>query len=236
MPDSQPSKIASASAVALCFAAGATDIISYLTLGKIFTSAMTGCAALFFIKATGGDVPTAIRAAIALASYMAGCALAVSLQPADEEQVKSPFTLRRLLTAECLLLALYCLLAGISPQPPAGAIRLILIFISATAMGVQSIVARDLAEPGISTVVLNPTMTSLGVAATKLFLGREPTLPRPNRLQILVLFSYAAAALLAAFGVSAHLFETNLLPLAAAAVVLALTQIECRAVRTKEMA
>jgi uncharacterized membrane protein YoaK (UPF0700 family) len=84
MPDEapEPRKTASASALLLCLGAGATDILSYLTLGKIFTSAMTGCAALLFVKATGGDFSTALRAALALASYLAGCALAVALQPA----------------------------------------------------------------------------------------------------------------------------------------------------------
>lgn len=117
------------------------------------------------------------------------------------------------------------------PEPSVGAARLWMIAISATAMGLQSIVARDLSEPGISTVVLNPTMTSLGVAATKVFLRRNAKLPRPNRLQILVLFTYAIGALLTAIGVSAHVVETNFLPFAAALVVLGLTQAQCAAAR-----
>jgi uncharacterized membrane protein YoaK (UPF0700 family) len=212
----------------LCFGAGATDILSYLTLGKIFTSAMTGCAALLFVGATGGHYPVAIRAALALASYMAGCGLAVALQPADEKQVKTPFTLRRLLLAECILLGIYCLVSVHVHEPAAGAPRLWMIAMSATAMGLQSIVAQDLSEPGISTVVLNPTMTSLGVAATKVFLRREAKLPRPNRLQIVVLMTYAVGALLTAIGVSAHVVETNFLPFVAALIVLALTQAQCR--------
>jgi uncharacterized membrane protein YoaK (UPF0700 family) len=225
MPDEapEPRKTASASALLLCLGAGATDILSYLTLGKIFTSAMTGCAALLFVKATGGDFSTALRAALALASYLAGCALAVALQPADSSQVKSPVTLRRLLLLECLLLGVYCCLALHGPPQPKGSLRLWLIFISAAAMGVQSIVARDLSEPGISTVVLNPTMTSLAAACANLCLGRTPTLPRPNRLQIAVLAAYATGALLTAYGLK-HSLSVAFIPLAAALSVLALAQ------------
>jgi len=219
--------IASSSVVLLCLGAGATDVLSYLTLGQIFTSAMTGCAALFFLKLAGGQYPTALRAAIALPSYMVGCALATALQPTDPEAAKSPFTLRRLLIAECLILGLYCVLAGLGRHPPTGWSRDALIFLSATAMGVQSIVARDLREPGISTVVLNPTMTSLGVALTKLSLGREPKLPRQNRLQIFVLLSYAAGATITALGIALHIHLTDLLPLIIAMLVLALQHSIC---------
>ena len=225
--DSQPPKTAKASAVLLCFGAGATDVLSYLTLGKIFTSAMTGCAALLFIKVTGGDFPTALRAALALASYVAGCAMAVALQPAESSRVKSSFTLRRLLLLECILLGCYWIMAMHGPARPAGALLLCLIFISATAMGVQSIVAQDLSEPGISTIVLNPTMTSLSVACMNVLRGREPKLPRPNQLQAIVLLAYAVGALMAAFCVSKDSSVVSFLPLAAALSVLALTQAEC---------
>jgi len=231
MPETNPEPrlTASTSAVLLCFGAGVTDVLSYLTLGKIFTSAMTGCAALLFVKAAGGDFATAARAAVALASYLVGCGLAVALQPADREQLKSAFTLRRLLLLECVFLGSYCLIAAHGPARPAGALLLSLIFISATAMGVQSIVAQDLAEPGISTVVLNPTMTSLSTACMNVLRGREPTLPRPNRLQVIVLFAYAAGAIMSALGVSKDPHAVACLPLAAALSVLALTQADCLA-------
>ena len=230
----EPRKTASASAVLLCLGAGATDVLSYLTLGKIFTSAMTGCAALLFVKAPGGDFPTAMRAALALASYVVGCGLAVGLQPANSDKVKSPFTLRRLLLLECILLGCYCIVALHGPARPAGALLLSLIFISAAAMGVQSIVAQDLSEPGISTGVLNPTMTSLSVACMNVLRGREPKLPRPNRLQAIVLGAYAIGALLAAFGVSKDPFAVPYVPLVAALSVLALTQVECTGERSAE--
>jgi hypothetical protein len=118
--DAEPSKIASTSAVLLCFAAGVTDILSYMTLGSIFTSAMTGCAALFFVKVSAAQYPTAVRAALAICSYLAGCMLAAALQPRDEALVKTPFTLRRLLLAECVLLGMYVIVAAKASAPARG--------------------------------------------------------------------------------------------------------------------
>jgi uncharacterized membrane protein YoaK (UPF0700 family) len=224
----EPNRIASASAVLLCFAAGVTDILSYMTLGSIFTSAMTGCAALLFIKVSAAQYPAALRAAVAIGSYMVGCALAAALQPRDEARVKTPFTLRRLLLAESVLLGLYVIVAARAGAPAKGGAELLLIFISATAMGVQSIVARDLSEPGISTVVLNPTMTSLGVALTKRMMGRERRLPRPNRLQAVVIATYAAGAAITAAALASHIFDTVTFPFVIVLTVLLLTQIECR--------
>jgi len=224
MAEPADANIASASAVILCFVAGTTDVLSYLTLGQIFTSAMTGCAALFFLKATGGHYPAALRAALALASYMLGCALATLLQPREAKEVKSPRTLRNLLLVEVALLLGYCVLAALAAHPATGAARLWLIVISATAMGLQSIVAQDLSEPGISTVVLNPTMTSLGMALTKRMIGQERKLPRDNRLQIFVLIAYAAGALMTAVVIARHVTEVNWVPLVGVAVVLGLYQ------------
>jgi uncharacterized membrane protein YoaK (UPF0700 family) len=188
---------------------------------------MTGCAALFFVKVTAAQYPTAVRAAVAILSYMLGCIVAAWLQPRDESLVKTPFTLRRLLLAECVLLGLYIIVAAHARAPAKGAAELALILISATAMGIQSIVARDLAEPGISTVVLNPTMTSLGVALTKWALGRERRLPRPNRLQAIVILTYAAGAALAATALAFHVFDTVTFPFIIVLAVLVLTAIEC---------
>jgi uncharacterized membrane protein YoaK (UPF0700 family) len=229
MTDKQePSAFARSSVLLLCFAAGVTDILSYMTLGGIFTSAMTGAAALFFVKLSMADYAAALRAVLAMASYLLGCGLAAALQPRDAQRVRSPQTLRCLLLAECVLLALYVAVAQRAGAPVQGAWRLGLIVISATAMGVQSIVARDLGEPGISTVVLNPTMTGLGLALMRRLMGREVPLPRENRLQAMVIATYAAAAATTAAALVAHIADTVALPFIPVFVTLILTMIACR--------
>ncbi len=209
----------------LCFAAGTTDVLSYLTLGNVFTSAMTGCAALLFLQLAGSHYAVVARAAIAMASYLAGCGLAALLQPRDGRQSSTPPALRRLLLVECLLLLSYVAIA----LTGSGSGRTdLLIFLSAAAMGMQSIVARDLREPGISTVVLNPTMTSLGIAAARVLRRRKLVLPQRNRLQIGAVLAYAGGAAITALGLTAHLAEMTLLPLGAAGSVLLLLHYGCR--------
>ncbi len=211
----------------LCFASGATDALSYLTLGQIFTSAMTGCAALFFVMVLGGHLHAATRAAAALVSYMLGCALGAALQPSKPGDAKSPFTLRRMLMAESLLLGAYCIVSTLGAHPAAGGLRYGLIVISATAMGVQSIIARDLQAPGITTVVLNVTMTSVAVAIIRLLLGRDSHFRWANWLQIFALLGYAVGALLTVLGVYHHLNAIGLLPFGAALAVLSLHYFFC---------
>ncbi|MDE1895518.1 MAG: DUF1275 domain-containing protein [Rhodospirillales bacterium] len=200
------------SVILLCFAAGTTDALSYLTLGHVFTSAMTGCAALLCLKLASGNYAVVLRAGIALSSYLVGCAVATVLQPRDKAQLSTPRVLRRLMGLEFLLLLFY----AVSSDGSAGAARVCwLIFLSATAMGVQSIVARDLHESGVSTVVLNPTMTRFGMTLTDVALGRVRSLPGESRLQALVMLAYAGGATVTAFGVLDHSGITSLLPLAA---------------------
>ncbi len=218
-------RIRAVSVLLLCFVAGTTDILSYLTLGNIFTSAMTGCAALLFLKLAGSHYAAVSRASVALTSYLLGCGLATRLQPHDRSRIGSPTALRRLMAGECLLLFMYVPIAltGSGDEK-----TYLLIFLSATAMGMQSIVARDLREPGISTVVLNPTMTSLGSGIMQVLLRQKQALPRQNRRHIGVLLAYAGGALLTALGLADPIAVMNLPPFGAAASVLLLFHYLCR--------
>jgi uncharacterized membrane protein YoaK (UPF0700 family) len=198
---SRNARVRGISVVLLCFAAGTTDVLSYLTLGHVFTSAMTGCAALLLLN---------------LASYFVGCGLATLFPIRDKKRIGSPRDLRRLLAVECLLLFLYVVIALTGAGDDK---TFLLIFLSAAAMGMQSIVARDLHEPGVSTVVLNPTVTSLGVAVTEVLLRRKRILPGRNMLHIAVLVAYGGGALLTALGLAGHIAAMDLLPLGAVAAV-----------------
>jgi hypothetical protein len=70
-------------------------------------------------------------------------------------------------------------------------------------------------------------MTSLGVAVAKWMAGREPGLPRPNKLQAIVLATYAAGAAITAGALAMHVFDTVTLPFLIVFTVLVLTAIEC---------
>lgn len=219
-----PAKLHANCVVILCFVAGCTDVLSYLTLGRVFTSAMTGCAAIFLIGAVGANMGSVYRAGIALVSYGLGVVLGVAMQPRIDKQATAATTLRRLTAVESGILALYAAIAIAVPHAPSFILHKILIFISALAMGVQSIVARDLREPSVSTVVLNPTLTSLFAGITRRARGIIPSLPKPNRLHMLVLLAYGIGGIATAFAVMDQQHWVNVLPLAGVLAVLALLQ------------
>ncbi|HEX7389604.1 MAG TPA: DUF1275 family protein, partial [Acidiphilium sp.] len=116
-------RIAANAVVLLCFASGATDVLSYVTLGQIFTSAMTGAAALFFINLAGGDGAAAARAAIALASFVAGAAIAAAIQPRDPVRARADRPLCLLLGIEVVLLGIYSGLSIAAGGAPQGTLR-----------------------------------------------------------------------------------------------------------------
>lgn len=220
--------IAGTAVVLLCFVSGTTDVLSYLTLGHVFTSAMTGSMALFFIALVSQKFATATRAGLAITSYAIGGAAATSLRigwarPPRPEGTAQAIRVVRLLIAEAVILALYCVMALRSPHLPAGTQRYVMIALSASAMGIQSVIARTIHETGIMTVVLNVTLTDFVITATKrLHRDRIDKMPAHSKLQMIAVGGYAFGAAGSALGVTFHHVGICLLPLAAVLVTLAL--------------
>lgn len=215
--------VAGSAVTLLCFVSGATDVLSYMTLGRIFTSAMTGCTAVLFVALISLKYQKAIRAGLSLLSYAVGGAVATLLQPRQDRRADEPVVLRRLLVAEAVLLTIYCIVAALAPQTMPPDVRDGLVFLSALAMGIQAVTARHIHEKGITTVVLNITITSLIVALTKGATGRgERPVTRHNGLQAIVLAGYAVGAGVSAGALFEHWFAGDLLPLAGVLITLAL--------------
>ncbi len=219
-----PHNVGAGAAVTLmCLTSGATDVLSYLTLGHIFTSSMTGVTALLIIALAVGKRPTAIRAGVSIASYLVGGALAAMLRPPKHAPDSARRSVRRLLIVEAMLLAVYCVIAASAPHPVTGALRDILIVLSAMTMGIQSVAARQTHEQGITTVVLNTTMTSIVVALTERGSGRRSKpLSAHFGLKIIAIAGYVTGAAVVAAALVNHWFAADLVPLAATCVALAL--------------
>jgi uncharacterized membrane protein YoaK (UPF0700 family) len=62
-------------AVALAVTSGATDAIGFLALGGVFTSVLTGNMVMLGISVGRADSALAGHVAVAVVSYIAGCAL-----------------------------------------------------------------------------------------------------------------------------------------------------------------
>src|SRR5438067_6842855 len=75
----KPSQYENFILVSLSLASGCMDVLSYLSLGDVFTSAMTGNTALLAIAIGHGSLLAASRSLCALVAFILGVVLATML-------------------------------------------------------------------------------------------------------------------------------------------------------------
>lgn len=161
----------------MSFVSGWMDILSYRQLGEVFTSAMTGNAALLGWELGRGDFPATIRNLAALAGFLVGVGLGETiLRRRRTEPGWSRVVTWVVLVEEGLLVgfaALWHFGAGASSDR----LRYGLIVLSALAMGTQSAAARSVGVPGVTTTYFTGTLTSIVARA----LGGAPACaPAPS--------------------------------------------------------
>ena len=146
--------------VVLTLTTGALDAVTFVRLGKVFSSVITGNLALLGIAVGHREAALALDAGLALAGYAAGVMLGALI--AGTPQLGQPVWPARVsyaLAVETGLIAAFSggwLAAG---GHPAGASRLALLLLAAAAMGLQSAAVRRLGQ--ISTTYLTSTLTAL---------------------------------------------------------------------------
>jgi uncharacterized membrane protein YoaK (UPF0700 family) len=173
----------------LAFASATTDILAFIGLGAVFTSAMTGNTAMLGIGIGEGHAAAASRALAALLGFLAGAVGATLLG-----HLRRPDALTAALAFEALCLALFVVVwIGWGPGTEA---LYPLIVLSAVGMGAQSVGARRIDLPGIPTVVFTSTLTNICMAATEAALRRQPLSADAIR-QIAAFFTYLCGAALA---------------------------------------
>jgi uncharacterized membrane protein YoaK (UPF0700 family) len=176
----------------MAIAAGSSDALAYLKLGNVFTSAMTGNTVLLCIAVGQGRLGVALQSFTAFAAFATGVVLAAALS----RRSSSPARLLPLFMLEiaCLMAFVALWLAtGVGSEPA----RYALISLSAIAMGVQGVTARNINVPQVNTIVFTTTIVSVVAACTHAVL-RATGLPFDTRRQIGVLLVYAAGAVLTA--------------------------------------
>jgi uncharacterized membrane protein YoaK (UPF0700 family) len=146
--------------VVLTLTTGAVDAVTYLRLGKVFSSVITGNLALLGVAAGQHDATLALNGGLALAGYGAGVLLGMPLARAPEPgQPPWPRRVTVALSAELVLLVTFSALwlaSGAHRGTPA---RLALLMIAAGAMGVQATAVRRLGQ--MSTTYLTSTLTGV---------------------------------------------------------------------------
>jgi uncharacterized membrane protein YoaK (UPF0700 family) len=196
---------------ALCLAslslgAGCTDVLTFLALGDLFTSAMTGNTALIAISVGRGDLLAASRSLSALIGFVCGVALATVLgsvwqMPPDTRRVVS-----RLLGFELVILVACSALWAASGEPTQGVARYTIILLSAFCMGTQAVAARGINISGINSIIFTTALINIVARTTSVLTGTKAWLPTPTDVRPLAetFAAYAIGALLAGLFASRH--------------------------------
>jgi uncharacterized membrane protein YoaK (UPF0700 family) len=167
--------------IALAATSGYVDAVSYLGLGGVFTSNMTGNTVLLGLALARADRLAAARSALAVAGFLAGAA-GGALVVGPDRHVVWPRVVTALFAIE--LVTLGALVAGgfiVCRGGCAGSERpglYALIVFAALAMGLQSIAVRALDVSGVTTTYITGTYTSLTVGLAKRL--RRASLPPPE--------------------------------------------------------
>jgi uncharacterized membrane protein YoaK (UPF0700 family) len=185
----------------LSIGAGCTDVLVFLKLGDLFTSAMTGNTALLAIALGSGHLRAASRALCALIGFALGVVLATVISApwrAQEEDRRA--VLRRLLPLELVFLGGCAALWGANPHSMEGVVLYAVIALSALSMGIQSVVARHSNSSGISTIVFTTNLINILIYATRVLanLPAAGRVPARAGAHVQAFAAYAGGAALAA--------------------------------------
>jgi uncharacterized membrane protein YoaK (UPF0700 family) len=206
--------------VALAALAGWVDALSFLYLGKVFTSFQSGNLIFLGLSAAQGDGGLLARAAVSLAAFVAGSAIgSYVIGRAVSRQMRS---LRGAFAVELAVLAAFALcwqaVGDASDHPLA---RLVLIALGAAAMGIQGSAVMALRIPGVVTNAMTATLNLLGGLLGLRARGGDAlhdASPLPAGILALLCASYALSAV--AVGVAGHPAVLSAVPAVALALAL----------------
>ena len=226
---------ASLSLMWLSLGAGCTDVLSFLKLGDVFTSAMTGNTALLAIAIGRGTFPAASRSLCALVAFALGVALATLVYAPWGTGQNGRRAFRRLLLVELLFLSGCAALWSAGPDPlNTGALYLV-IGLSALSMGIQAVGARTVGgSAGITTVVFTTALIRIVMAATAALVRPAAAVASPMGVgaHLGTFGAYVGGAALAAILVSHYFGALIWIPVAAVVLALASSELADRAGRS----
>jgi uncharacterized membrane protein YoaK (UPF0700 family) len=201
----------------LALASGSTDVMAFLTLGNIFTSAMTGNMALLAIAVGQGRLISALLSFLALVGFVFGVVVATTIYDPGKSSARA--VLRPLVTLEIACLAGFAVAWYVVDRSLESTGLDALILLSATAMGIQGVIARHINAPGINTIVFTSTLVAIVMSVTGAL--ARPSLHPPVRIrtarQIGIFLAYGLGGLLAAILISRDTGIIQWVPLLAVA-------------------
>ena len=144
----------------LALAAGSVDALSWLALGKVFSAFMTGNLVFVGVGVSSHDPKLALHAAIALCAFGVGAWVTAALMPREDPGVLWPARATLGLLACALIeLAFWALWLAVGGHP--GSTMVILLALSACAMGMQTATAVALGVHAVFTTAATATWTVL---------------------------------------------------------------------------
>jgi len=221
----------------LSLASGSADVLSFVELGNLFTSAMTGNAALLALAIGRGQWLAALRVTCALVSFALGVSIA-TVYAARRVDPHAPRAFRRLLRLELAFLGGCAALWSIGSTPLGGGLLFAVIALSAVSMGIQAVGARIIDSAGISTVVFTSVLVRIVMSATGARMRRDPVPESPTggRARLGTFAAYGCGGILAAVLSSGHLGMRIWVPFAAVVLAIGASALSGRSERLDEPA
>jgi len=209
----------------LSFASGCTDVLTFLKLGNVFTSAMTGNTALLAVEIGRGDFVAASRALAALLAFSIGVAIATRVTLISRPQENATRGFLRLLGLELTFLIAWAVLWSASPQPVKGDALYAVIVLSALSMGIQAVAAETL-RSGINTIVFTSVLVRIMMSLTTALSrpGNDPHRAQATGSYVGTFAAYACGALLAAVLVWRAFYALIWFPIAAVVLALGISE------------
>jgi uncharacterized membrane protein YoaK (UPF0700 family) len=219
----------------LSFASGATDVLAFMKLGHLFTSAMTGNTALLAIALGQGHVAAAGRSVTALLGFALGVALATVVDARRAQPSGPPIDPSRLLLLELLFLVSCTALWNASPEPIEGGVLYVVVLLSALSMGIQAVAARTVNVSGISTIVFTAGLIRIVTAVTGAVAGSVSSSASPPNMasELAAFLAYGCGALMVGVTASRQVWLVLWIPSVAVILALALWQVAAKRKRTK---
>jgi uncharacterized membrane protein YoaK (UPF0700 family) len=153
--------------VLLTLTTGAVDAASFLGLGKVFSSVITGNLVLLGIAAGTHRAALAVSGGVALAGYSAGVLAGAPIAARRGGTAHAwPRSVTVALTVEALVLVAFTVGWELASGRPSAGVQLPLLALLAAAMGMQSAAVRQLGQ--MSSTYLTSTLTGvLAALATR---------------------------------------------------------------------
>jgi uncharacterized membrane protein YoaK (UPF0700 family) len=197
--------------IALTFAAGVVDAVSYLGLGQIFTANMTGNVVFLALAVGERSLLTALHSVGALVGFSLGAILAGRILVEPRPTGTWPRQVTWLLWGEFACVLAFAVLWAVANGAPGQSLLYILIGLSSFGMGLQNAAARHLAVPGLTTTVITTALTGFMVDLPALGISG----PRQQRAGVAVAALFSGAAV----GATLMVYARSYAPLVTVATV-----------------